>query len=619
MDFRDSLANDTTDSLNRALARRTEQSRRGLEAFRKSLDDALLSLDSALKTVDEHEPDAEISGLVERLTAAMTAHAQSSADLVRAEAGKVLAIAEKKCAAAEAMLAERGKTLGETEQKFGEAEEKIRTMLVALEDQRQRHDALVTSMADLQGQLDTLQGELDAERELSAGATKELVAAISAQQQAQTAAQDAEAARRQHEHARKALERELLEVREALDRARTESASVAARLEASASERASLQAALVDLRGRIEEGESERAALTDQLDQRAARIERLEQMVKDAEGTRRELQVKFDAAAGREAMLRERIVGAEVEASEARAAVESMTRMGAVPNPMPVAGSASASAPLDFDRLIAAYQELESGISVAAVLTALTKGLRGQFARVALFSVSGNALQGSYQLGFEISKDITKIVMPLTMESVLTRAFASGRLETSASDSPLDRVGLPFGGASGWCMALPVVLRGETIAVIYADHGEQVSCDEDLQPSRMAFAELLRRHAIPVLVKLTVDLRARSELRAYAMLLLDEVEYVYGADVSSGKKNVDLVERLTGNLRCAQEAYARRLESVPQPDGGPDLFDERLNTVLDTKGATAFGRHLSVAAAAIVRVTPPSDEPTASQPAAQAS
>jgi hypothetical protein len=461
--------------------------------------------------------------------------------------------------------------------------------------------------------VDTLQGELETEREQGARAIKELADANSARQQAETAAQDAEAARRQHEHARKALERELLDVRGALDRARADSASVGVRLEASAAERASLQAALVDFEGRIEEGERARAALADQLNQRAARIERLEQIAKDAEGTRRELQVKFDAAAGREAMLRERIVGAEVEASEARASVESMTRE-AVQDPAPV----SASAPFDFDRLIAAYQELESGTSVAAVLTALTKGLSGQFARVAQFGVSGNALQGSYQMGFDINKDITKIVMPLTMESVLTRAFASGQLETSASDSPLDRVGLPFGGASGWCMSLPVVLKGETIAVIYADHGEQVSGDRDLQPSRMAFAELLRRHAIPVLVKLTVDLRARSELRAYAMLLLDEVEYVYGADVSSGKQNVDLVERLTGNLRCAQEAYARRLESIPQPDGGPDLFDERLNTVLDTKGATAFGRHLSVAAAAIVRVTS-STEPTASQPAAQAS
>jgi hypothetical protein len=66
---------------------------------------------------------------------------------------------------------------------------------------------------------------------------------------------------------------------------------------------------------------------------------------------------------------------------------------------------------------------------------------------------------------------------------------------------------------------------------------------------------------------------------------------------------MELVEQLTENLRCAQETYARRASSAAAADAA-NLFEERLNSLIDAKGATAFGRHLSIAAAAIAKREP---------------
>ena len=614
MDFRDSLADETSASLRHVLNGQAEHTLRGLEAFRTALHGALGALDSAIGAAAEDQHEAEISALVDRLAAATKAQAQASADLVRAEADQLLAASEAKRADAEQRFAESARLQEDTRQQLGDAGGKIQALLSTIEDRRRRHEALVTSVGDLQAHADALQAEIEAERARTASALQEVAAATSARLQAEGAVQEADAARRQHEHARKALERELLDVRSSLDRVRSDSATLTARLDAEAAERASLEAAIGDALARIEGTEAERDQLTRQIEEGAAERERLTQTMRQLEGVRRELQVRLEAAAEREGNLRDRLAGAEVEASEARAHVDSMARAAAAPAPVLVTRRPS----LDFAQLIAAYQELEGGTSITAVLTAFTKGLSGQFARVALFGVNGNALQGSYQLGFDINKDITKIVMPMTMESVLTRAFSSGQIETMASDHPTDRIGVPFGGASDWGMALPVALRGEIVAVVYADHGEHAPASAELEASRLAFAELLWRHAVPVLTKLTFDLRAWAELRDYAGLLLDELEYIYSADANAGKQSAELVEGLTGNLRCAQEAYARRLESAAASDAGSDLFEEKLSAILDAKGATAFGRHLSVAAAALSASRSTLDAST-SQPAAQAS
>ena len=582
MEFRDFLVNETSTSLQRVLGRRSEQSLQGLAALRKAFGDAMANLESAVGAV--HEPhDAEMSALVERLTTAMAACAQVAGNRARAEAEEKVAAAESKRAEAEKMYV--GALKSKTD--------------------------LTASLSELRGQVDALQTEVQSERGKAAKATTELAQVHSARAQTETAVQNAEMARRQHEHARKALERELLDTRAALDRARAESASVAERFTSAAAERASLEAAANEARSRLKSTETQRDALAAQVEKSVTNGERLEQLSREVENVRRELQGKLEAATARETFLRERLTGAEGALKQVRVDEEARARAAAQ---APRATGPS----LEYEQLIEIYQELESHTSITGVLTALTQGLSSQFARVALFSVSGNALQGTYQVGFDINKDIAKIVIPLTMESVLARAFASGHIETAVPDDQTSGGGVPFGGPSGWYLAMPVVLQQETVAVIYADDGQKRSPGADLQKWGVTFAELLRRHAIPVLTKLSADLQAWSALRDYAMLLLDEVEYVYGSDAGSGMQNAELVERLTENLRCAQEAYGRRMASAAARDAGTDFFEDRLNTVLDAKGATPFGRHLAVAAAAVMKTDHPA-EPAARPREAQAS
>jgi hypothetical protein len=624
MDFRESLAQETSTAVRRASTRRSEQVQRGVEAFRQALSAAIGALEALAD--DPSGQDADVTGLIQRIDDLATAHAEAAADVVRVDGQRALAVLEGQRADATRKLAQLTAAHGEKQEKLGEAEEKIRALLATLDERRRRQEALVTSMGELQGQVESLQTEIEGLTSRATGAEQELSTARAALEQAENASREAESARRQHEHARKALERELLDARGGLDRSQAESAAFATRLEEETAARTSLEAALVETRSRLESVTAERDDRDRRLEERHGEVARLEKVAREIAGSRRELQVKFEAAVEREATLRTRLAAAEVEASEARALAEVAVRTPADTNPQQASAPDPVSAPVptapaspDLDRLIGVYEELESGSTVTGVLTALTKGLSIQFARVALFGVNGNALQGSYQLGFDIDKDITKIVMPLTMESVLTKAFASGRLETETSENPADRIGLPFGGGSGWCLALPVTLNGEALAVIYADQGEQAHVGAELESSHLAFAELLRRHTEPVLTKLTVDLKAWAELRDYATLLLDELEFVYSSDVAAGRPNAELVERLTENLRCAQDSYARRRESVNASDNTSDLFEDRLNAVLDAKGATAFGRHLSVAAAALAASKSVAEPSSAQAAAAQAS
>ncbi len=444
----------------------------------------------------------------------------------------------------------------------------------------------------------------------------------------------AEEARQRESDTLQVMGQELQEMRATLDQTRAEADSLSERLEGALNERWSLEVALHEARGQLTKVEGQRAVLATQRETNLTHVESLEQAARDAEERRRGAQLKLDAATEREGLLQDRLAGADALVKQMRAEAEAMAQAAAqteralanakaqiselmrprLPEAGPVVTNPASE---DFDRLIAIYQGFESGKSVFEVLTLLAKGLSEQFPRTALFQVNGNALQGVYQVGFEIDQDITKIIIPLALDSVLARAVDSGCIETAVAAETPDTSQLPFGEASGWCMAVPVPVNGETVGVIYADDGDHPSPDEAVQASRVSFADVSRRHAVSVLAKLTVDLKELAELRDYATLLLDEVEYIYGADASAGKQNMELVEQLTENLRCAQETYARRASSATAADSA-SLFEERLNSLIDAKGATSFGRHLSIAAAAIAKREPLGDS-VASPRVAQAS
>ena len=105
--------------------------------------------------------------------------------------------------------------------------------------------------------------------------------------------------------------------------------------------------------------------------------------------------------------------------------------------------------------------------------------------------------------------------MPLAMESVLTRAVTSGKTERVSGDDLLNASGLPFGGSPAWAVAAPIVVDGDSIAVVYADDSglsrpDRQPAAEDLS---VKFAEAMRQYAVALLTRLTRERKGGGTAR----------------------------------------------------------------------------------------------------------
>src|SRR5581483_1772587 len=143
------------------------------------------------------------------------------------------------------------------------------------------------------------------------------------------------------------------------------------------------------------------------------------------------------------------------------------------------------------DRLLHTFGQLAKAHTSAAVLTTLVDGLGAEFSRVALFTVSSNRLEGMHQVGFDFKSDISKVVMPFAKdsESLLMQAVSSGRVQGHTGKRLTEGSCAPFGGNPAFVLTVPITVRSKTIAVIYADTGEQPAAE--VSPERgVKFAEL---------------------------------------------------------------------------------------------------------------------------------
>ena len=73
-----------------------------------------------------------------------------------------------------------------------------------------------------------------------------------------------------------------------------------------------------------------------------------------------------------------------------------------------------------------AVDELAEKTTVTDLFAALVRHLASEFSRVALFRVKANRLEGEDSIVFNDSTDVTKIVLPLNLDSLITRAASSG-------------------------------------------------------------------------------------------------------------------------------------------------------------------------------------------------
>jgi hypothetical protein len=205
---------------------------------------------------------------------------------------------------------------------------------------------------------------------------------------------------------------------------------------------------------------------------------------------------------------RARLEAAEVELSQASIQFERTLEEMRDEHANSIREQALSCITLPLDELLTVFNALERSTTMAEALTALFEGLGREFSRVTLFAVRAGRLEGVQQAGFEFEQDISKVVIPMSADSLLGRAVTSGRLEGTLAGISSGSTGMPFGGEPGCAVALPIFIGGGVVAVMYADDSDRLEFASSAPQALVKYAELLLMHATLVLFRISSEQRA---------------------------------------------------------------------------------------------------------------
>lgn len=448
-----------------------------------------------------------------------------------------------------------------------------------LEEERSRSAALAAQLETETAQHASVAGQLERER-ARARALAEDLASVSA------ALRAAEDARAQATASIEGASTEVRSLREMLESARAEAIRTAETLEAEATQNALLQQAhettVAELQARIEAAAGTTNALEASLrqaetsaceaeDASALRVEALQQQLDQQVELVRVSSARVEAAEAAAARMRDELT--EANAITDAAGGEMTTLRGRVGRITSVLTAAATS-----------LERLGTARTVAELYAALIRELATEFSRAAIFRVKGNHLEGDLAVGVDTAIDIQKIVVPLGISSVLTRAAGGGGVQHAKKEAGDSRA--PFGGSPELAFAAPLLFEGEVVAVAYAD-SEAV-----LHEGQVSFAGLLVQHANAVLVGMAQELRTVSQLRDYARTLLTEVAVMFTADIDAGIPDPSRHERLRGNIDFARDLYAQRA-ALGAPVSANLLDDEIGRMLRGAEPSTPFASALA--------------------------
>jgi hypothetical protein len=239
-------------------------------------------------------------------------------------------------------------------------------------------------------------------------------------------------------------------------------------------------------------------------------------------------------------------------------------------------------------RLLAAFDRMARSATTDEVLAAGVRGLADDFARVAVFAVGAGSLEVRHHHGFGVGSDVDAVSIPRDDHSMVARALHQPGVQRYTLADFKKGTALPFPGSPQSIVLAPVAVRGEVTALIYADNegpGEGLEKDDEI-----AVASLLQQHTALRLERLALELKAIAELRAYARMLVDEIEYVYAADVSAGRSDRERLDHLRDNLRCSRQIYGQRV--TLEGPATTSLLDDAITGTLTDKGGTPFANDL---------------------------
>jgi hypothetical protein len=240
--------------------------------------------------------------------------------------------------------------------------------------------------------------------------------------------------------------------------------------------------------------------------------------------------------------------------------------------------------------LLTVFSALERAGTLPELLASVTEGLTHEFSRVAVIEIRGNRLHSGRHVGFD--RDLSADAIAQCADSLLARAFTSGQLETLLTTTDADPATvLPFGGTPGCAIAMPLAVDGETVALIYADDSEAPEFEGTAPHARMKYAELLRQHARLVLYRIFVEQRTVAELRGFAAMLVEELAFSHGQDVSAGLSSLECQHRLRTGLELSRGIYGQRVAGAPSAAAA--FFNEELAARAEAATDSAFQRDLS--------------------------
>jgi hypothetical protein len=450
-------------------------------------------------------------------------------------------------------------------------------------------DAAGHAAEKLQARLDALQSEQTQLTEEQARLIAEQAKLLSEHREVTDSLAQAEASLREHEQAARDHEQVLRDHQQAV----AEHEQTARRLEEATGE-------LAQARRAVEEVRSELARATADLET-AGRERDAATLARDAAISARDAaQASVENAAAGEAAARSAAEEVQKLRSALDAARADIVRLtDELENQ--AAEAAISAAQLEIargehrgtlvERLQIAFDGVARSTSVNEVLAATAKGLTGDFTRVAVFTVKDKRYEVVHHSGFDAKSGISKATLPAAADSMLSQAFTADSTQALAPDAAGG--GLPFGGSPQCVVTAPIKVRGEVLAVIYADDSGQGNVHQE-GDDRVSVADLLRHHATVRLDRLTIELKTIAELRSYAKMLLDEVEYVYAADASARRPDSERQDRLQENLRCARQIYQQRV-TMEGPAVGA-LLEAHIAAAITAKAGAPFGRDLALVA-----------------------
>jgi len=455
--------------------------------------------------------------------------------------------------AAAAAAEQAAKLVGDDAQKIAEG---LRAQLQAANKEKTDTAGLLKEARVLGERLQT---DLKASTDRLETATRHLEESRKTAEKLEAARAEVTAARDEQAGARKNAESELRKSRETVESLRAELASAMKTLEQAAAERLASEEAAAAAHSHSQAAEAKLAAVTDLLGKNASRVRTLEQAQQDSER--------------------------KIQALESKTATTSGVQLASKP-----------AASMVLDELLVGFQALAGAETITEVLTTLVEQMAAQFPRVALFRVKKGHLQGEHQIGFDLKTDVNKLMLPLGMDSLPSRAASSGQIERLSGDELKDHKATPFSGSPTFALAMPIMVGEETLAIVYADDSGAAPASRSVaqEDVRARYAEAVQHYAAALLMRLTNELKALAELQKYAASLLHEMEQMYEADVAAGLSGAELQKRLVGNLDFARSIYGSR--TALEGTDAASLIEDELSGLIDARKGTAFARDLAEAA-----------------------